>query len=69
MIGGWIVSFGRFWYRFIVGDDWLLAFAIALGLGADYLLLQAGFPLWWLMPVVVVIALALSLWRARGTRP
>jgi hypothetical protein len=26
-------SFGRFWYDFIVGDDWKLAVAVVLSLG------------------------------------
>jgi hypothetical protein len=67
-MGAWIASFGRFWYGFIVGDDWMLAVAIAVGLVADYLLLRAGYQAWWLMPLVVVAALAFSLWRARDTK-
>jgi hypothetical protein len=68
-MAGWLAGFGRFWYRFIVGDDWLLAAAVALGLVADYAALRAGYGLWWLLPIVVVAAMALSLWRARGTPP
>jgi hypothetical protein len=64
----WIAGFGRFWYRFIVGDDWTIAVAVALGLVATFLLHRAGFQTWWLMPAVVVATMALSLWRARGTR-
>ncbi|MDQ6742876.1 MAG: hypothetical protein M3170_01745 [Candidatus Dormibacteraeota bacterium] len=65
----WLAGFGRFWYRFIVGDDWLLAVGIVLGLVAVYGLLRAGYQAWWLMPIVVVAAMALSLWRGRGTPP
>jgi hypothetical protein len=65
----WLAGFGRFWYRFIVGDDWLLAAAVVLGLVADYVLLRAGYQAWWLLPIVVVAAMALSLWRGRGTPP
>jgi hydrogenase/urease accessory protein HupE len=68
-MAGWLAGFGQFWYRFIVGDDWLLAAAVALGLVADYAALRAGYRLWWLLPIVVVAAMALSLWRARGTPP
>jgi hypothetical protein len=64
-----LASFGRFWYRFIVGDDWLLAAAILLGLVADYALLRAGYQAWWLLPIVVVAAMALSLWRGRDRPP
>ncbi len=65
----WLAGFGRFWYRFIVGDDWLLAVGIVLGLVAAYVLLRAGYQAWWLMPIVVVAAMASSLWRGRGTPP
>jgi hypothetical protein len=65
----WLAAFGRFWYGFIVGDDWLLAVAVLLGLAAAYVLLRAGYEAWWLMPVVVVAAMASSLWRARDTPP
>jgi len=65
----WLAGFGRFWYGFIVGDDWLLATAVVLGLVADYVLLRAGYQAWWLLPIVVVAAMALSLWRGRDTPP
>ncbi|MBJ7596774.1 MAG: hypothetical protein DLM67_05345 [Candidatus Nephthysia bennettiae] len=66
-MAAWLAGFGRFWYRFIVGDDWLLAAAVALV--ADYAFLRGGYGLWWLLPIVVVAALALSIWRAGGTPP
>ena len=28
----WIAAFGRFWYHFIIGDDWTMAAAVAIGL-------------------------------------
>ena len=31
----WLVGFGRFWYHFIIGDDWTVAAALAVGLAAD----------------------------------
>jgi hypothetical protein len=68
MISG-LAAFGRFWYRFIVGDDWVIAVAIALALVADYFLLRAGYSAWWLLPVVVIGVMAVSLWRGRNTPP
>jgi hypothetical protein len=64
-----LAAFGRFWYRFIVGDDWLIAVTIAVALVADYALLRAGYSAWWLLPVVVVGVMGVSLWRGRNTPP
>jgi hypothetical protein len=68
MIVRWAVGFGRFWYRFIVGDDWMIAATIAVGLVAVFALTRAQVAAWWLMPVVVAGALIVSLWRARQQR-
>jgi hypothetical protein len=65
MIVRWIVGFFRFWYQFIVGDDWLIAATIVLGLIVVWALSRAQIEAWWLMPVVVPLTLAVSLWRAR----
>ena len=56
-------SFGRFWWSFVVGDDWLVAAAVALALGVTALLTHHGVNAWWLLPVAVVVALADSLRR------
>ena len=61
----WLRAFGRFWYDFIVGDDWRGAVAVALALAATALLVHvAGVNAWWLMPVCVIAALGWSLRRA-----
>ena len=63
-----IRSFGRFWWNFIVGDDWRVAAGVALALGLTGLLAQEGVNAWWLLPAAVGLLLALSLRRAaRGT--
>jgi len=56
-------SFGRFWWSFVVGDDWLVAAAVAVALGLTALLTHEGVNAWWLLPVAVVVALADSLRR------
>jgi hypothetical protein len=63
-IWSWIVAFGRFWYHFIVGDDWTVAVAVAIGLILTWILNSAHFIAWWLVPVIVVTMLGLSLRRA-----
>lgn len=60
-------SFGRFWWSFVVGDDWLVAAGIAVALGIAAFLTHRGFDAWWLLPLAVAVVLAGSLRRA--TRP
>jgi hypothetical protein len=64
LIWSWIAAFGRFWYRFIVGDDWTVAAAVAAGLLVTAFLTARGIPAWWLVPIVVVVMLGVSLRRA-----
>jgi hypothetical protein len=60
--------FGAFWWDFVVGDDWVVAAGVVLGLCGVALLDRAGVASWWLLPVVVAGLLALSLRRAtRGS--
>jgi hypothetical protein len=58
-------KFGLFWYDFIVGDDWVLAAGVVVGLALAALLDHAGSSLAWLaLPVVVIAALVVSIRRA-----
>jgi hypothetical protein len=60
--------FGRFWWDFVVGDDWRIALGVVLALGATAGLVAAGVPAWWLLPLTVVALLGLSLSRAARPR-
>ena len=62
-------AFTAFWYDFVVGDDWLLALVVAVGLAATYGLAQAGLAAWWLLPIAVAVAVPVSLWRAVRRMP
>jgi hypothetical protein len=64
----WLRRFGSFWYDFIVGDDWRLALAVAVGLSFTALLVHAGLPAWWVLPALVIASLTISLSRARRGR-
>jgi hypothetical protein len=65
----WLRAFVRFWVDFIVGDDWTVAAAVLGALVLTWLLLRAGLPAGWLLPVAAVGATAVSLRRAtRRTR-
>jgi hypothetical protein len=68
MLAG-LAAFGRFWYRFIVGDDWTIAATVLVTLVVIALLLRAGLQPWWLLPVVVIVVLGVSLRRARRRTP
>ena len=59
-----IRAFLAFWYDFLVGDDWIVAFGIVLALAVTAGLARAALPAWWLLPVAVLGLLALSLGRA-----
>ena len=57
-------TFGRFWWDFVIGDDWTVAALIAVAIGATAALAHSGVNAWWLMPVAVPFVLWLSLRRA-----
>ncbi|HYX75884.1 MAG TPA: hypothetical protein VE757_01795 [Gaiellaceae bacterium] len=57
-------AFGRFWWDFIVGDDWRVAAGVAVALGLTALLAHNGVNAWWLLPLAVGALLAGSVWQA-----
>ncbi len=66
---GIIVSFGRFWYDFVVGDDWTVAVGVVVALALAAVLTRVHLAAWWWLPPSVGVLLAASLWRAaRATR-
>jgi hypothetical protein len=54
-----VKAFGRFWWDFVVGDDWVAAAGVAIGLA-----ITAALASWWVLPVAVAIVLSVSLVRA-----
>jgi hypothetical protein len=60
----YLSSFARFWWNFIVGDDWLVAAGVAVALALTSFLTHEGVDGWWLLPVAVALLLAQSVWRA-----
>jgi hypothetical protein len=53
----------RFWYDFIVGDDWRVALAVVAALALTYALSATGLPAWPVLPLTVAVLLPLSLSR------
>ena len=56
-------AFGRFWWDFVIGDDWRVAAGLAFAIGAVALLQRADLAAWWLLPVAVAGLLYASLRR------
>ncbi len=54
----WLVAFGRFWYDFVIGDDWRIAAGVVAVLAAGAVAVVAGVPSQVAAPLV---ALALVL--------
>ena len=63
-----LARFCRFWYDFVVGDDWLVAAGVVISLALTYGLSRTAVPTWWLVPLFLVLLLPLSLWRAARRR-
>ena len=65
----YLKTFGRFWWDFVVGDDWRVAIGVVTALGLSALLVHQALPAWWLLPIAVLAVLAESVRRAtRGLR-
>ncbi|MCW2650459.1 MAG: hypothetical protein JWR32_1435 [Mycobacterium sp.] len=60
----WLTRFGRFWYHFFVGDDWIVAAGVVVALAATYLVSRVMQHSWWIVPTAALILLAASVARA-----
>jgi hypothetical protein len=58
--------FARFWWDFVVGDDWRVAAGILLALALTALLATTAAPAWWVLPLAAAGVLWVSLRRAAG---
>jgi len=65
----YVKQFGLFCWDFVVGDDWRLAGGAIACVGLTVLLAHHGKNVWWMLPVLIVAAVALSVGRvARAAR-
>jgi len=55
------LAFARFWWGFIVGDDWRIAAGLAIAFGLCALLSRQSIAAWWLLPAAVLALLTGSL--------
>lgn len=61
----YVTAFFRFWYDFIIGDDWTVAAFVVVGLAATWWLAHSGMTVWWIMPVLSLFTLWFGVWRAK----
>jgi len=57
-------NFGRFWWDFIVGDDWLIAAAGVVLIALTAWLVSVGLNAWWVLVIGVPLALYATVKRA-----
>ena len=62
----YVVAFARFWWNFVVGDDWRVAAGLAVAFATTWALAHDGINAWWLLPLVVASLLVASV--VRGVR-
>jgi hypothetical protein len=68
-----VTGFARFWWDFIVGDDWRIAAGVVVVLGAGALLVSGGDASDHLVAAlvaagIILVAIASIVTGARGTR-
>jgi hypothetical protein len=56
--------FARFWWDFVVGDDWRVAVGVALAIAAVAVLHHEHVAAWWVLPLAVLLVLYVSLRHA-----
>ena len=59
-----VAAFGRFWWDFVIGDDWLAAAGVAVAIAVVALLHAEHVDAWWLLPPAIAAVLYVSLRRA-----
>jgi hypothetical protein len=59
-----LAAFGRFWYDFLVGDDWIIAVTVVLAVAATALIANEVRLAWLVLPVASAAILATSIFRA-----
>jgi len=60
-----LVAFGRFWYDFLVGDDWVIAVTVVVAVAGTALIANEVRLAWLVLPVASAAILAVSILRAR----
>ena len=61
--------FARFWWDFVVGDDWRIAAGIAVAIGLVALLHHVRVTSWWVLPLAVAALRARVLAQSTASHP
>jgi hypothetical protein len=59
----YVVAFARFWWDFIVGDDWRVAAGLVAAFSFTWVLAHHGHAAWWVLPLAVALLLVGSVVR------
>jgi hypothetical protein len=60
-----LAAFGRFWYDFLVGDDWIIAATVVVAVAVTALIAHDVDLAWLVLPLASASILAASILRAR----
>ena len=61
-------AFAKFWYDFIIGDDWRVALGVAVAIATAFVAAHRGADWWWLLPLAVTALLTLSVRHAASSK-
>ena len=61
----YLADFGRFWWDFLIGDDWTIAVGVLVALGLTWALTGVDdFPAWIVLPIAGALLVTQSVRRA-----
>jgi hypothetical protein len=60
-----LAAFGRFWYDFLVGDDWIIAATVVVAVAVTALIADDVRAAWLVLPLASAAILVVSILRAR----
>lgn len=61
-----LAGIGRFFYAFVVGDDWTVAAVMLLAMVVTAAMVASQINAWWLVPILAVVMTGVTLWRRGG---
>jgi hypothetical protein len=56
----WLAQFGKFWYDFLIVDDWRLGVGVVVTVSGVFFVAHHGVNGWWLLPLAVALLLVIS---------